>query len=51
MRATGYDGSPMSADYKLLIEAAPDGVVVSQRGIVKYANAAALRLLGYERAA
>ena len=40
----------MSADYKLLIEAAPDGVVVSQRGIVKYANAAALRLLGYERA-
>lgn len=39
----------MSADYKLLIEAAPDGVVVSQRGLVKYANPAALRLLGYER--
>ena len=31
-----------------LIEGAPDGVVVSQRGIVLFANSAAAKMLGFE---
>ncbi len=38
------------AQYRHLVEAAPDGVVVSRNGVVLYANPAALRLLGYANA-
>jgi two-component system, cell cycle sensor histidine kinase and response regulator CckA len=38
------------AQYRHLVEAAPDGVVVSRNGVVLYANPAALRLLGYASA-
>jgi PAS domain S-box-containing protein len=34
--------------FRLLVENAPDAIVVSRRGIVLYANAAAARLLGHE---
>jgi PAS domain S-box-containing protein len=33
--------------FRLLVEHAPDGIVVSRNGIVLYANAAAARLLGH----
>ena len=39
----------MEAGFRDLIERAPDGVVISRDGIVLYANASALRLLGYDR--
>ncbi|MGZ3420874.1 MAG: hybrid sensor histidine kinase/response regulator [Polyangiales bacterium] len=36
--------------FRKLVEGAPDGVVISREGLILYANAAALRLLGYESA-
>ncbi len=39
----------MEARFRDLIEGAPDGVVISRDGVVLYANAAALRLLAYDR--
>ncbi|MEJ7728590.1 MAG: ATP-binding protein [Polyangiaceae bacterium] len=35
--------------FQRLVEQAPDGIVISRQGLVLYANAAALHLLGYER--
>jgi len=38
-----------SADrFQRLVEQAPDGIVISRQGLVLYANAAALHLLGYD---
>ncbi|HEX3345834.1 MAG TPA: PAS domain S-box protein, partial [Polyangiaceae bacterium] len=34
--------------FRALVEKAPDAIVVSRRGVVLYANAAAARLLGYD---
>ncbi len=39
---------PSDPNFRSLVEAAPDGVVVSRNGILLYVNAAALRLLGYD---
>jgi PAS domain S-box-containing protein len=36
------------SDFRLLVENAPDGIVVSRDGIVLYANRAAARLLGHD---
>jgi PAS domain S-box-containing protein len=33
--------------FRALVEFAPDAIVVSRDGVVLYANAAAVRLLGY----
>ncbi len=38
------------AQFRRVIEAAPDGIVVSRDGVVLFANPAAVRLLGYEGA-
>jgi PAS domain S-box-containing protein len=38
------------ARWRTVIEGAPDGVVISRRGIIRYANPAATALLGCERA-
>jgi PAS domain S-box-containing protein len=37
-----------SSSFRVLVESAPDAVVVSRDGIVLYANAATARLLGYD---
>ncbi|MGO8993617.1 MAG: ATP-binding protein [Polyangiaceae bacterium] len=38
------------ATFRGLVEAAPDGIVISRNGVVLYVNAAAVRLLGYDEA-
>lgn len=43
---TDEDERADDVHFRALVEAAPDGVVVSRRGVVLFANAAALRLLG-----
>ncbi len=35
-------------NFRGLVDAAPDGVVISRNGVVLYVNASAVRLLGYE---
>jgi PAS domain S-box-containing protein len=37
-------------NFRGLVEAAPDGIVISRNGVVVYVNAAATRLLGYDQA-
>jgi PAS domain S-box-containing protein len=40
-------GSIVGDSFRVLVENAPDGVVLSRNGVVLYANAAAARILGY----
>jgi PAS domain S-box-containing protein len=40
-------GQVVGDPFRVLVENAPDGVVLSRQGIVLYANAAAARILGY----
>ena len=47
----GADAAAYDARFRTLIEAAPDGIVISRDGRILYLNPAAVRLLGYERSA
>jgi two-component system, cell cycle sensor histidine kinase and response regulator CckA len=38
-----------STTFQALVEGAPDGIVLSRNGVILYVNAAAVRLLGFDR--